>query len=254
MQNGGIVGFRNIPSAAKASGMWSLQDSYTAVSSGSWPSEINRTGLGLWLDARIPASYPGTGTTWFDISGNGLNATGSSALVGGSLSDRHPYTTATTSLLNTDTHSIFFMIQINGVNASFSKLFGYEAGGSDRSPGIWRHPSTRRLHWRYDPSNTSSDFSLNSIADNAGLEFYPYVWYYLGVVKNGATATRYVNGRAVGSSSVSATKTAGTAQIKLYPGYNDGSSRMGAVHIYNRSLSAAEVLSNFNATRGLYGI
>ena len=32
-------------------------------------------GLKLWLDASNPASYPGTGTTWFDLSGNGNNGT-----------------------------------------------------------------------------------------------------------------------------------------------------------------------------------
>ena len=32
-------------------------------------------GLKLWLDASNPASYPGSGTTWFDLSGNGNNGT-----------------------------------------------------------------------------------------------------------------------------------------------------------------------------------
>ena len=29
----------------------------------------------LWLDAQQPGSYPGTGTTWTDLSGNGNNGT-----------------------------------------------------------------------------------------------------------------------------------------------------------------------------------
>ena len=33
--------------------------------------EISTDGLALLLDAGNPRSYPGTGTTWFDISGSG---------------------------------------------------------------------------------------------------------------------------------------------------------------------------------------
>ena len=37
--------------------------------------EINDSGLVLALDAGNTKSYPGSGTTWTDLSGNGLNAT-----------------------------------------------------------------------------------------------------------------------------------------------------------------------------------
>lgn len=36
---------------------------------------IPTNGLILYLDAANPKSYPGSGTTWYDISGNGNNAT-----------------------------------------------------------------------------------------------------------------------------------------------------------------------------------
>jgi len=32
-------------------------------------------GLLLYLDSRIPTSWPGSGTTWYDLSGHGNNAT-----------------------------------------------------------------------------------------------------------------------------------------------------------------------------------
>jgi hypothetical protein len=37
--------------------------------------QIITDGLVLYLDAGNPASYPGSGTTWFDLSGNGNNGT-----------------------------------------------------------------------------------------------------------------------------------------------------------------------------------
>lgn len=253
IKNGGIIGPPNVPSQLTAGGIWSLSNQYAAERNNRWPRPLV-SGISLLLEPRNPASYPGSGNTLFDLSGNAINATGGSALSGGFISDTQPYTTASTSILNTDTHSIFFMIQISGSNGAWSKIFGYEAGGSDRSPGIWRWPSSRRIHWRYDPNNSSADFSTNSIVDDGGTEFAPNTWYYVGTTKNGATAISYVNGVAIGSRSVSNPKTAGNAQIKLYPGYNQGTSRMGSVHIYNRTLSADEVLVNFNATRTLYGI
>lgn len=38
------------------------------------PTSIVTNGLILYLDASLPASYPGTGTTWFDLSGQDAHA------------------------------------------------------------------------------------------------------------------------------------------------------------------------------------
>ena len=38
-------------------------------------SSIVRNGLLMYLDAGIANSYPGSGTTWTDLSGNSLNGT-----------------------------------------------------------------------------------------------------------------------------------------------------------------------------------
>lgn len=37
--------------------------------------DITTVGLKVHLDAGAPESYPGSGTTWFDLSGNGYNGT-----------------------------------------------------------------------------------------------------------------------------------------------------------------------------------
>jgi len=93
MTNGGIIGPKNNIEPYRTSGLYSLKNQYTANKNDLWEKQIIKNGLTLWLDADNPNSYPGSGNTWFDLSGNGLDATGSSPITSGSLGDTQPYTT-----------------------------------------------------------------------------------------------------------------------------------------------------------------
>lgn len=216
--------------------------------------------LGLCLDVFNPESFTGSTTTWFDISGNNLHATGASGLSATGLGSGATWTTPVTSLLNTDTHTVLFTIRFNstptypnGTTGGWEQIFAYMAGGSDRTPGVWRYPSNRYIHWRYDPGNTGADFGQTSLG-SGGAEFALNTWFYMGVTKNGATATSYVNGASLGNSSVASPKTRGNVAIQLYPYYTAGLAQIGCVHVYNNPLTAAQVEQNFNAIRRNYGI
>lgn len=72
--NGGRIGARNSATGRTASGVWSLTDQQQQISpSFDWPKRIVTNGLIVHLDASDPASYPGSGTVWYDLSGNGNN-------------------------------------------------------------------------------------------------------------------------------------------------------------------------------------
>ena len=221
-------------------------------------------GLVLCLDAGNTKSYPGSGTTWTDLSGNGLNASGTAANISatGAISGAS-WSTSSTNILNTDFHSIFFMLKINssgtypeGYTGSWDKIFSYNAGGSDRSPGVWRYPSERKIHRRYDPGNSGIDFSSTNanFYPVSGTPFNTNTWYNIGDTKNGATATAYVNGLSVGSNSVSNPKTAGNASAIINEYYPNPLNNVNCLMIYNRVLSAAEIQQNFNATRSRFSI
>lgn len=225
---------------------------------------IVRSGLVLNLDAGQKTSYSGTGNTWNDLTSNKLNASGNSSYISSSgVVSGTSWTTPTTSILNNDTHSIFFMIKLNssvtytnGTTGYWDKLFSHNAGASDRSPSVWRYPNNRLLHWRYDPDNSGIDIST-TIASGyfvAGTEFSLGIWYYVGVTKNGATANAYVNGRNVGSNTVSNPKTSGNASIIINEGYTADLNNINCVHIYNRVLSNSEILQNFNSIKGRFGL
>jgi hypothetical protein len=246
--------------------------------SGTTLSGVVTSNLGMYLDTNRTGSY-NANTTWSDLSGNSLNAVGSVAgqltilpvgnatpiLTGGLLSNGAfpgggSWPTASTALLNDDTHTIMFWIKFNsstaypnGWSGNWEKIFGFNPPGSDRSPGIWRYPANRIIHWRYDPANTGADLSSTTMQDNAGgLEFELDTWYNVCVTKNGATATGYVNGVNVGTRTVSNPKTAGNSAINLMEFYPTSSAQMDGVLIYSSVLSDAEVLQNYNALRGRY--
>lgn len=261
MQNGGIIGPKINPLSnnPKTNGVWDTDDKYNLTVGNDW-SQVVTNGLVLLLDSANPASYPGYGTTWFDLSPSGLNFTGSNASFlnpGQGLNSGNTWSSASTSILNTDTHSIFFSIKFNSsttfpqsTDGNWQKMFSYNPPGSDRSPGVWRYPNVRLIHWRYAAGNSSADLGENAPADSGGAQFATNVWYYLGVVKNGATATLYVNGSSIGTTTVTNPKFAGNSPIYLFEAYTADLASMDNVQVYNRSLSATEVAQNYLASQG----
>ena len=157
--------------------------------------------------------------------------------------------TDSSSILDNDVHSIFFSVRFTGTSANYDKIFTFNCGGSDRSPGVWRYPNAAYLHWRYDPGNSGTDFG-----NLGGGNFSLNTWYYVGVTKNGASTIMYVNGVQVGTGSVSSPKTGGNATVIFFEGHTSaGLTNMSCCHIYNRVLNATEVANNYNAIRGRIG-
>lgn len=224
---------------------------------------VSQNGLVLDLNSNSNLSYPGSGAVWYDTSPSRLTFSGNASYIStntNGIKAGVTWSSASTGILNTDTHSIFFMIRFNssatypsGTTGNWEKIFGYEPSGTDRSPGIWRYPTQRYIHWRYDPGNTGADFGPDSTGV-LSTEFTINTWYYVGVTKNGATATSYVNGVNLGTNTVANPKTAGTSPIYLFGSYTDSLANMNNILIYNRVLSNAEVTQNFTAIRGLYGL
>jgi hypothetical protein len=223
---------------------------------------IATSGITLALDSGNPKSYSGTGANWSDLSGNSLNAIGNASNISSlGVTSGASFTTSTTDILNTDIHSMFFMIRFNssvtyptGTTGGWEKIFSYNAGGSDRSPSVWRYPSNRLIHWRYDPGNSGTDFGKGSASLDVSNEFDLNIWYHVGVTKNGANTVMYVNGLQVGTGTVSNPKTSGTAAIIINESYTNPLNNLNCFIIYNRVLNANEVLQNYTAIKSRFGL
>jgi hypothetical protein len=224
-------------------------------------NDIVRGGLQCWLDARnaqsfsdgLEPDYQGTTVHWLDLSGNNRNFVGNSRFLSsnGGLKSGSAFTMQKyqDQILNRDEHTICFSIKFrpsptfpNATTGSWQKIFEHTSGGSDRSPGIWRYPSERRLHWRYDPSNSGCDFGKDSSSNEFDLE----TWYFVGVSRDGLGTCRcFVNGTLVNVASTSLPKITGIANINLFNGYSENIAHFDDLMIYNRALSDFEMYQNY---------
>jgi hypothetical protein len=156
--------------------------------------------------------------------------------------------TGNNSVLNTDTHTVELLIMFkstptypNGWTGGWEKFFSYNGGGTDRSPGVWRFPSQRLIHWQYAPNYNGPNFGKNSSNEEFDLDTY----YHIIVTKDGGTVNTYVNGVLTNTVGASNPKSAGNAEIIFFEYYNSGLMEIQLCRIYNRAISAAEADTNY---------
>ena len=217
--------------------------------------------VGCW-DAGNTKSYSGSGTTWTDLSGNGLNGT----LANTTYSSGYLTFNGTSSTSNQGTSNI-----LNLTTALTIEVWSYPTGWGQNSVGrlVERRDGTGSLGYVFllDNSTVTSGIRYGTNADGVGSDYTLAnsvslnTWQHFTVTHTGGTATIYKNGNSIGSSSVTQPSSASgaTCYIGVAGGTLGGAARYFAgnipsVKIYNRALSAQEVAQNFNALRGRFGI
>jgi hypothetical protein len=215
------------------------------------------SGLVLELDAGNIKSYPTTGTTWFDKSGNANNGTltngptfntGSLGSIVFDGTNDYVSSTATTSTLNLTTSNGATMMCWLNINVltrwtgviSFSNFANNVDLGWDITDG-----NLIRL-WKNDAQYTSANNILP----------YSNQWVLYTLVSTTTNATFYINNTLVATSPTTGSVifTSGRPLRIMTNWDNPVSGRLATTQVYNRALSASEVQQNFNATRARFGI
>lgn len=210
---------------------------------------IVQQGLILNLDADNPYSYAGAGTTWYDVSGNGYQATMSN-LTSANWVSYNGVRTFETNDTNDQGFRITsfpfpasrtYEIWINSKSFSLGWQTWFDDGGGER---ILFGTSTNTVHV-YPDLNFTANLTTGT-------------WYQLVyTLANGAGSAciAYVNGVSIGSGTYNSTiATSGTLYILGDFSGEVTSCYCALARIYNRALSAAEVLQNYNATKGRFGL
>jgi hypothetical protein len=204
---------------------------------------IVQQGLVLNLDAGNPYSYGGAGTTWYDVSGNSYNGTLTngptySSDVGGTIVFDGVNDYVTTSFATTSGQSVTYCGWLYSTEST--STYKNFVDSLSTSPMIW---------W-----NTSGQIEFDE-SRYTTTTVYRNQWVYVSLSKpsGSSSASYYVNGVLVG------TGTAYTTPALIPTLFNRSAAQTwkgngAVVQIYNRALSAAEVLQNYNATKGRFGL
>ncbi len=222
-----------------------------------------KNGLILALDAGRTLSYPGSGTTWTDLSGNGTNAT----LVNGptyettnggyiNFDGTNDYASSAISLLSSSmTVEITFRINAFG---SFKDVAVLDDGTNEllfELGGFNTIPNTNGYLRYYATYAGGVGDITNSLASSS--QYILDSRIHTSVLTVGSSlATSYFDGVLQGSGSVTENKTFTRFVLAndLLRSSRACNCRIYQVKIYNRALTEAEVRQNFNALRGRYGI
>ena len=236
------------------------------------PIDITTSNLTLYYNPALTESYSGSGNAINDLAGNGTTATlynspAYNAATGFTFNGSNQYATipsvaGVTNFTNTQQYSveIWFRPSNGQVNSGEAELFEkWNLNNESRYPFVFRYNegTSSMFVACYDGVNfrnvSASGFPVNTWKQVVGV---------FNFVTN--TLTIYRDGVSVGSTSISGmTQVSNTSPITIGTRLGTGGSispaimykgSVGIIRMYNKPLTAAEVLNNFNTTKGTYGL
>lgn len=219
----------------------------------------------LHYDPSNTSSYPGTGTTITDLSGGGRNGTMSN------ITHTSPYFTynGTSSQISIPDDVVLepgisdwtIEVWVNQSVAGNDVILGkFNSGGQTQNVGYSIRTLGSSVYAQYGSGSGSGTLLFQN---SASYTITPGTWYQIVYVfTNVASNTfeTFVNGTSIGSISHSLSSILNTSTNLYIGSYNNGEydqwfdGKIGITRLYNKSLSASEVLQNFNTSKSKYGL
>jgi len=242
---------------------------------------IVKEDLVLHLDAANTKSYISGSATWYDLSGNNNNGslvngpTFSSANNGSIVfngSTNHVNCGNASNIQTFSQITLSTWVKFSGLDyvGSTGNLVGFMGKGApDGAPPT----PNNGFFFTYDNRSNNSSFTYTCFGNTAGgyagggnnfsnksYIFANAVWYNITVTVNSSSiGSLFINGVQLGASNTFSGLNISNTVNDFYvgriefAGYNFNGNIANS-QVYNRALTATEVLQNFNATKGRFGL
>jgi hypothetical protein len=228
-------------------------------------------GLVLHLDAANPKSYPGSGTTWNDLSGNGNNGT----LVNGPTFDsgnngslafdgNNDYSEFNNTIIKNTSFTIgFWMYHHVEITQTVNGNLIDEIIGTESLIGSNKGWTVRLLPYYENTIGILVNDGANATTVQLGnTTIEKQKWnYWVGTLNiNDNTLRSYVNSELDAEDTNIDLQASFDNNTNLSIGYGkEGSNRylngqLSNIKIYNKALTQQEILQNYNATKSRFGL
>jgi hypothetical protein len=213
---------------------------------------IVTSNIQLSYDAGFYNSYNGTGTSVIDLSGNNRTGTltngptfNSSGVASFDFAGTDDYISVSNFMGNTSTFSVSHWIYLNDTQSVKTIFSNYSTSGNGWVTGI-----------RDDISNVFK-FYLGSLHLYSNTTLLNNTWYHVAVTYNNGNPKIYINGVLDASSSdtiVFGSSWFGNDIGRLGNGSQYFNGKIAALQVYTSALTAQQILQNYNAQKGRFGL
>jgi hypothetical protein len=211
-------------------------------------------GLVLALDAANPKSYPGSGTTWTDLSGRGntgtltnIDGTNFNSANGGSFTfNGSDEFVGCSGSITTSAATFIAWIRRNGNQNTYDGIL-FSRGTNVTGMSFY---TSNQLGYTWNNA-------VNTYTWASGLTIPDLAWCMVVVSVTSTTATAYLCQSGGITSATNTVTHTSTIMNDIKIGQDDFGGRyfngnIAQASIYNRALSAAEIQQNYNALKGRF--
>jgi hypothetical protein len=275
------VAFSGVPSAGAKTFLDLLSDVTTNCILDYWGVQIEKSAaVGAYTSTNRtivtrPATMPST--SWRDISGNGLNGTLVNSPIYTGIPNNGPISTPYSFLFNANGKVVTFanssLLRFEGnlpytlslwCNITANPGFQSYARLMDRDGDAGSGRSGYNVYLNQPSASNTSVITIASerwcpagggigLGYNLSTETFLNRWQNIVVTYDGATLIIYYNGVSVSSGASAGLIVNATFQYTIIL-YGSNRGYVGQNLVYNRALTSSEVLQNYQAMRGVYGV
>ena len=223
------------------------------MSAAAGPDAIE-SGLVFCLDAGNRASYTGSGTAWNELSNNMSAELVNSPTFNSQNNGFFQFVTddyariPNNTTLDTQTPSVEVWIKTNAI---IQAGFWFEKGTVNTQYSLFQEGNPNSIRWRLAGIGDLATPTANFINTSS--------WYQVVGTYSSGRRRLYINGNLVNSDTQTGTisTNSGGMSIGAYGGFSGArgyyyNGNLAVCRVYNKELTPAEILQNYNATKGRF--